>query len=126
MSLGPKVADNQSGNQPLTFTLKNLNPKHPYLKERGLNKETVHHFGLGHCSRGLMKERIAIPINNEQGELVAYAGRYAGEPPEDEEKYLLPPGFGKSQVLFNLDQARELATDQGLIVVEGFFDVFNL
>ena len=118
--------DNGDGNKPLTFTLRNLNPKHPYLKERGLEKGTVEHFGLGYCSRGLMKERIAIPIHNERGELVAYAGRYAGEKPEEEEKYLVPSGFAKSQVLFNLHQAREFATDQGLILVEGFFDVFNL
>ncbi len=34
----------------------------------------IKHFGLGSASRGLMKGRIAIPIHNENGELVAYAG----------------------------------------------------
>lgn len=77
-------------NPVLTFELK-VDPKHPYLKERGLKKETIEVFGLGFCSRGLMKDRIAIPIHNKDGELVAYCGRWPGEdPPEGEEKYKMP------------------------------------
>lgn len=115
----------QENQTPLTFELKNLDPKHPYLKERGLEKETIQHFGLGFCSRGLMKGRIAVPIESEQGTL-AYAGRYPGEPPEGEEKYMLPPGFAKSNVLFNLHRAKEVASESGLILVEGFFDAFRI
>ena len=111
---------------PLGFVLKNLDQKHLYLKERGLGKETVEHFDLGFCSRGLMKDRVAIPIHNEIGELVAYAGRWTGEPAEGEEKYKLPSGFAKSQVVFNLHQAKESAQERGLIVVEGFFDTFRV
>jgi len=113
-------------NPPLTFELKNLDPKHPYLTERGLTKEIAQQFGLGFCSRGLMKDRIAIPIHDESGQLVAYAGRTPGEPPEGQEKYMLPPGFMKSKILFNLNQASELAGETGLILVEGFFDVFRV
>jgi DNA primase len=40
-------------NLPLTFALK-LEPRHPYLKERGLSPEIVAEFGLGYCNRGLM------------------------------------------------------------------------
>jgi len=113
-------------NPPLTFKLKNLDPNHSYLKERGLKKETIKEFGLGYCKRGLMKGRIVIPIHNEKGELVAYAGRYPGDPPEGEPKYKLPPKFKKHLVLFNLNRAKKLAKEKGLILVEGFFDVFNL
>ena len=114
-------------NRPLTFELKNLDPDHPYLlKERGLAKETIEHFGLGFCSRGSMKDRMAIPIHNERGELVAYAGRHIGEPVGDVEKYQLPTGFFKSQVAFNLHRAAQLAKEKGLIVVEGFFDCFRI
>jgi len=111
-------------NAPLRFALK-LDPEHPYLKERGLAKETIEHFGLGYCGKGLMKDRIAIPIHNERGELVAYAGRWPGDPPEGEGKYKLPPGFQKHLVVFNLHRA--IAEAQGkLIVVEGFFDCFRI
>lgn len=114
-------------NPPLTFELKGLDPRHPYLKERGLSKETIEYFGLGfYGGRGLMKGRIAIPIHNELGELVAYAGRWPGEPPEGVERYLLPSGFVKSSVVFNLHRVGELAQAQGLVVVEGFFAVSKL
>lgn len=73
-----------------------------------------------------MAGRIAIPIHNEKGELVAYAGRWPGEPPEEEGKYKLPPHFHKSLALFNLNRAKDSVRDQGLILVEGFFDVMRL
>jgi DNA primase len=123
---GQGVDEKVPANPPLTFELKNLDTKHPYLRERGLSKEAVEHFGLGYCSRGLMKGRIAIPIHNERGELVAYAGRWPGEPPEDIENYLLPSHFRKSLVVFNLHRVGESAKEMGLILVEGFFSVFRL
>ena len=73
-----------------------------------------------------MAGRIAIPIHNEQGELVAYAGRWPGEPPDGEGKYKLPAGFHKSLVVYNLHRAKDHAKEQGLIVVEGFFDCMRL
>jgi len=66
------------------------------------------------------------PDHNEQGELVAYAGRWPGDPPEGEGKYKLPTGFHKSSVVYNLHRAKDHAKDQGLIVVEGFFDCMRL
>ena len=114
-------------NPPLTFELKTLDGKHSYLlKERELKKETIKEFGLGYCKRGLMKGRIVIPIDNEKGELVAYAGKYPGDPPEGELKYKLPPKFKKSLVVFNLNRVKDMGEDKGLILVKDFFDVFNL
>jgi DNA primase len=115
------------GNPPLTFTLRQLNTRHPYLlQERGLRPETIDHFGLGvYHGRGAMTGRAVIPIHNDQGELVAYAGRWPGEPPPGEPKYRLPLHFRKSLLLFNLHRACEHAAE-GLIVVEGFFTVFDL
>jgi DNA primase len=113
-------------NAPLKFAFQHLDNRHPYLmQDRGLAHETIETFGLGHhVGKGIMHNRVVIPIHNEQGELVAYAGRWPGEPPEEEGKYKFPPGFHKSLVLFNLHRAREHATE-GLIVVEGFFTVFE-
>ena len=45
-------------NAPLDFALKNLDPNHPYLLGRGFSPEIIEHFGLGFCSKGLMKDRI--------------------------------------------------------------------
>ena len=115
-------ADEPPSNPPLTFTFKYLDPTHPYLLEQGLTDETVATFGLGyHAGRGIMHGRIVIPIHNEAGELIAYAGRWPGDdPPDGEPKYKFPPKFHKSLVLFNLHRARAHAAE-GLIVVEGFF-----
>lgn len=119
-------AEQEVVNIPLTFTLRTLDPEHEYLKERGLKSETIDYFGLGFCSRGLMKNRVVVPVHNEMGELVAYAGRWPGDPPDDEDKYKLPPGFYKTLVVFNLHRAKEMAKERGLILVEGFFDCFKV
>lgn len=108
--------------RPLTFTL-TLDPAHPYLGERGLTDAQVERFGLGFASRGVMAGRIAIPIHDETGQLVAYAGRWPGEAPDGEAKYLFPPAFPKSQVLFNLNRA---IGARHMVVVEGFFGAFAL
>jgi DNA primase len=115
-------------NPPLKFTFKHLDTKHAYLtQDRGLKEATIDFFGLGHhAGKGIMQGRVVIPIHNEQGELVAYAGRWPADTgwPDGSQKYALPLGFKKSAVLFNLHRAREHAAE-GLIVVEGFFTVFE-
>ena len=124
----PKTApESNVPNTPLKFRLDKLERTHPYLTEqRGLTSETIVDFGIGFCSKGMMADRIAIPIHNVKGEVVAYAGRFPGEPGEDTPKYKLPPGFRKSQELFNLDRAVKEPADQPLIIVEGFFDAMKL
>ncbi len=81
-------------NPPLKFELKSLTPEHRFFQERGILPATVKHFGLGFCSRGLTKDRIAIPIHNEKGQLVAHCGRAMTEEQiEQEGKYKMPAGF---------------------------------
>jgi DNA primase len=124
---GETTPETAKVNPPLKFALKSLDPAHPYLTERGLTTETIAHFGVGWCTgKGIMAGRIAIPIHNEQGELVAYAGRWPGDPPDGEGKYKLPTGFHKSLVVYNLHRVKDHAKEQGLIVVEGFFDCMRL
>ena len=119
--------ENSAPNTPLKFRLDKLERQHPYLTEqRGLTPETIMDFGIGFCSKGMMADRIAIPIHNVKGEVVAYAGRFPGEPGEDTPKYKLPAGFRKSQELFNIDRAIKEPADLSLIIVEGFFDAMKL
>jgi DNA primase len=94
---------------------------HPYLVERGLHWKTIRTFGLGYCSSGCMAGRIVIPIHNRDGNLVAYAGRWPGNPPEGTPKYKLPQGFMKNLELFNVHRALAATEDDALKVVEGFF-----
>jgi DNA primase len=120
------VQENGAPNKPLKFRLDKLERSHPYLAERGLSPETVIDFGVGYCAKGMMAERIAIPIHNPEGNVVAYAGRFPGEPAEDTPKYKLPQGFRKSLELFNLDRAVKEPSDKPLVIVEGFFGCMKL
>ncbi len=74
----------------------------------------------------MMADRIAIPIHNIEGNVVAYAGRFPGEPAEDTPKYKLPQGFRKSLEIFNIDRALKEPADKTLVIVEGFFDCMKL
>ena len=70
-----------------------------------------------------MKNRVVIPIHDEKGQLVAYAGRWPeDDPPEGEQKYMLPAGFKKNLVLFNLHRVKE----EEVVLVEGYWSVFRL
>jgi DNA primase len=123
-----KPEDN-APNPPLKFKLDKLQREHPYLtQERGLTQETVIDFGLGYFTgdKGLMVGRVVIPIHNVKGEVVAYVGRWPGVPPEDTEKYKLPPKFNKLSEVFNLDRAIKEPADKPLVIVEGFFSVIKL
>lgn len=111
------------GNKPLAFRLSNLAAQHPYLVAREVDAVTADLFGIGYYSGpGILAGRIAIPIHNAPGEIVAYAGRAvdAFEP-----KYRFPPSFRKSEELFNLHRARAIRPP-GIILVEGFFDCLRV
>ena len=112
-------------NQPLTFELK-LDHKHPFIADRGFKKKLVKQFGIGFANKGMMKERICFPIHNAKGELIAYSGRWASdELPDDVPRYLLPKGFEKSKVLYNLHRVLEKGSDT-VVIVEGFWSVLRL
>jgi DNA primase len=69
-----------------------------------------------------MHRRLVIPIHNAAGELIAYCGRSVDQ---TQPRYRVPPGFAKSEVLFNLHRAA--ATDElSVVVVEGFFDCMKV
>ncbi len=106
--------------KPLSFQLQGVDAEHPYLKSRGITPETARTFGVGFFSgRGSMSGRVVIPIHNERGDLVAYAGRAIDD---SEPRYKLPAGFRKGQVLYNLHRV----TAPEVIIVEGFFDCMKV
>jgi len=114
----------KEGNRPLGYTL-GLDPKHPYLAERGLTPKLIAEFGLGYSgSRFVLTGRVCIPIHSVEGQLIAYAGRWASKDvPPRVPKYLLPRGFKKSEVLFNLHR---VASADHVMLVEGYWGVFRL
>ncbi len=133
-----KEADPDDGlpviiNAPLDFELKGLNSDHPYLLGRGFTKETIARFGLGFASRGSLKDRIAIPLLDQDAKLVGYSGRVVDDNTitEDNPRYKLPGrrkregrlyDFKKTLLLYNGHRIKAPVDD--LAVVEGFASVW--
>jgi len=120
-----RASNEETINPPLTFELK-LETEHESVRRLGLSEETIRHFGLGFCSRGLFKDRIAIPIHDEHAALVAYAGRRVeGDQTDgDGSVYKFPDGFKVERIVYNLHRVPECA--RSVIVVEDFLSVFWL
>jgi len=122
-SSSPVSVSAPTQNAPLHFVLCPLDSRHPYLQQRGIERQTAEYFQAGfYSATGLMEGRVAIPIHNRQGQLVAYAGRAIGQ---TEPRYRFPSGFQKSLELFNLHRALWGGTRQ-VVVVEGFFDCMRV
>jgi len=122
-------------NAPLDFELKGLDQNHPYLLSRGYSKETIAHFGLGFCSRGLLKDRVAIPLHSHKGQIIGYAGRVVDDSKVTEEnpRYRLPSKrergdkvFEFRKTLFLYNGFRIKSPVERLIAVESFTAVWWL
>jgi len=117
----PPAAESHETDEPenkeLAFELKKLVVDHPYFKQRGILPKTIAEFGLGFCSRGLMKDRIVFPIHRYDGKLIGYTGRTVLEVTDDNPKWLLPPNLVKAKVLFNFH--RVAGKFKTVILVEG-------
>jgi DNA primase len=120
---GELVRKQEGFNPPLRFALRGVDPAHPYLAQRGIDRATAVEFGVGfYTGPGLLNQRIVIPIRNPWGQIVAYAGRALdGRPP----KYKLPAGFRKALEVFNLHRAMA-ASSKTVVLVEGYFDCMRV
>lgn len=138
--VAPKPAEPKSElaaivNAPLDFDLKGLDAQHPYLLGRGFTPGTIERFGLGFCSRGMLKDRVAIPLHDADGKLIGYAGRVVDDSTitEDNPRYRFPGErkrdgnvFEFRKTLFLYNGYRIKAPVDDLIVVEGFTGVWWL
>jgi DNA primase len=110
----PPQDETPSRNEPLTFTLKNIESDHPSVKALGIQEDILTAFGVGYYrGRGMMGDRIVIPVYNITKQLVAYAGFHP-----EERTYTYPPKFRKELELYNLGGAlADQGADQGVILV---------
>lgn len=106
----PAPKDLPTENPPLAFTLKTLDPNHESLTVLGLRPETIERFGAGYCGKGLLKGRMAIPIHNPRGDLLAYAGLAIEEGTSP--RYLFPPKFYPPLEVMNLHRLEEFPGDE--------------
>jgi DNA primase len=79
-----------------------LETEHELLDSLGIKSNTLKHFGAGYAPKGIMRGRLAIPIREESGVLVAYCGRAVRD---EEPKLIFPKDYLPG--LFNLDRIQE-------------------
>ena len=121
------TAANASAGKPVIPHLVGYQGRSPWLVSfihaTAVHPSTAAWFGIGYyAGSGFLRHRIVFPIHDSEGQLVAYAGRSIDD---SEPRYLFPPGFRKSQVVFNLHRAVGEAAGCA-IVVEGFFDCLRV
>jgi DNA primase len=139
---------------------KSAEARHYLETVRGLTAETISRFELGVVGKGIIellgkhtahstlvesglaaeregcevydrfRHRIMIPIHNESGSLIGFAGRTLLNNEENNPKYLNSPEtaiFHKGRELYGLDKAKLAIRKAKLaICVEGYFDVISL
>jgi MFS transporter, NNP family, nitrate/nitrite transporter len=112
-----------SRNEPLTFTLKNIEPDHPSVKALGIQEDILTGFGVGYYrGRGMMENHIVIPVFNTSRQPVAYAGFHP-----EEHTYTYPPKFRRELELYNLAGAlTDHGADQGVILVRHPLEALTL
>lgn len=106
----------QGRNQPLAFSLKDVNPSHPMIRERGISVDTARAFGVGFFpGKGSMAGRVVFPLH-EDGNLVGYAGRTTLPVSDANPKWLFGKGLRKT-FLYGLewcDPAKQLILCESL------------
>jgi DNA primase len=102
------------------------------LQERGFKPEQLEVSGLvGKRDDGSFydrfRNRLIFPIQNESGKTIAFGGRALD--PQDKAKYLNSPEtkiYRKSNVLYNLNRAKETAMKlDRIVLVEGYMDAIG-
>lgn len=111
------------------YSLKDFAPlRSKYFIKKGFKSETLDFFevaGGWKDSEGIIRD--IIPIRDDKGDLVAYSLRDVRTNIEDEDnKYILTPGFNKDGCLYNLFRAQKFCSEKPLILVEGFKSVWKL
>jgi hypothetical protein len=87
-----------------------LEPDHPTVQALGISAATAKAFASGYAGRGVLRGRLAVPIHNQEGLLLAYAG--LAVTPEQLPK-LLFHNFDPVSVIFN---AHRLASTGDIVI----------
>jgi len=83
--------------QPLSY----LQPEHEGVQKLGVSVETCRVFGAGYAPKGIMRGRLAIPVHDWEGTLVAYCGRALGD---ESPTLTFPNGFKPEEHIFGAHQ----------------------
>ncbi len=84
--------------KPLSY----LQADHEKLIGLGVLSDTAKHFECGHAPKGILRGRLAIPVHDNNGRLIAYCGRSY-----DSKELTFPTGFKPEEHIFNAHRAME-------------------
>ena len=93
------------GSAPAFKPLDYLVLDHEALAGLGILPETFKAFGAGYAPKGILRGRLALPIHDRAGVLLAYCGRAVKA--EDSPALIFPNGFDPRQHIFNADRIVE-------------------
>lgn len=104
---------------------------HKMLREEGFDNETREYFGLGFARAGYFENRITIPVDYINGDILTISGRSVLPKEQLETKglrrYLLYFETDKAITLYNISRALPyIEIMREVIVVEGFKSVWRL
>jgi hypothetical protein len=78
---------------------------HETVHALGLSQETAAAFGLGYASKGILRGRVAVPIRDGAGVLLAYCGIATAK--DQSPRFLFPSNFDPVTAIFNSDRVEE-------------------
>lgn len=92
------------GNVVALNPLKYLETEHEAVLAVGITKDTSEAFNAGYAPKGILRGRLAIPIYDEDGVLLAYCGRTVRN---QTPTLIFPKGFNPEEVIFNVHNIEE-------------------
>ncbi|MBU5669611.1 toprim domain-containing protein [Peptoniphilus sp. MSJ-1] len=127
-----KLKESQKQEENTEFCLNDLATyqkiTHEYLINEGFSDETRQFFDLRFCDKGIMRDRVVIPIDDKNGKIIGIAGRSIYDfrllELTGQSKYFFSKGLKKSNTLYNISRADRYS--DYLIVVEGYKSIWRL
>jgi DNA primase len=112
--------------RPFTRRL-SLDPSASFLLRKGISPETARRFEVGvYLGSGMLSGCIAVRLLDHRGRPLGYAGRRLDNSQAQKRgKWVFPPRFPKSKLLYGYHQARDLL-QRGVVVVECPWGVLRL
>ena len=101
-----------------------LDPHHPFLRDKGIHAETAARFEVGAWyGSGMLEGCIAVRLCDPKGRSIGYAGRRLTH--ENRGKWVFPPRLPKSRMLYQYHRLGRHPRGP-VVVVEGPWSVLRL
>jgi DNA primase len=100
----PEAGANRPSFDPIAYAAR-LDSKHEALATLNLSAGTLANFKAGYASTGLNRGRVALPIHDQQGNIVAFCGRALDD---KEPRLVFPSNFAPENYVFNWHNVKDM------------------